>query len=153
MAILTDPRGWGQSGFLFVADGSSRLTVVLAEPGRVDELCLPLETKGNASCQNGAVVALNARLWRNASEDWDASVDDYRTYLVNHEVGHLIGLRHPAERCPAGQNSSAVMEPQTGGLVCAGNGWPLAWEFDWAANRPAEIGPLSDWDGPRPEWP
>ena len=153
MATLTDPRGWGRSGFSFVADDASELTVVLAEPDRVDALCLPLETKGNASCQNGPVVALNARLWRDGSDDWDASVDDYRTYLVNHEVGHLIGLRHPADRCPEGEAVSAVMEPQTGGLVCAGNGWPLGWEIEWAANRPAEIGPLPDWDGPRPQWP
>jgi hypothetical protein len=153
MAILTDRRGWGRAGFTFRVDETSALTVVLAEPPRVDELCLPLETRGAASCQNGAVVALNAELWRNASDDWDATVDDYRTYLVNHEVGHLLGLRHPRTRCPADAPRSAVMEPQTGGLVCAGNGWPLDWEIEWASNRPAEIGPLPEWDGPRPVWP
>jgi hypothetical protein len=153
MSILADPRGWGRAGFTFVVDPSSDLTVVLAEPRRVDELCRPLLTRGAASCQNGPVVALNADLWRNASEDWDATVDDYRTYLVNHEVGHLIGLRHPKTRCPPDAPKSAVMEPQTGGLVCPGNGWPLDWEIEWASNRPAEIGPRPEWDGPRPEWP
>jgi hypothetical protein len=153
IAILTDARGWGRSGFTFIVDETSDLTVVLAEPGRVDELCLPLETKGYASCQNGAVVALNADRWRSATGDWDSTIDEYRRYLVTHEVGHLIGLRHPAERCPQGASSSAVMEPQTGGLVCPGNGWPLDWEIQWATNRPAVVGPLPEWDGPRPTWP
>ncbi len=154
LATLNDSRGWPQSGFTFVEDDTSELAVILAEGDRVDALCLPLQTRGPVSCQNGAAVALNADRWRTATDDWDGSVEDYRTYLVNHEVGHLIGLRHPAERCPAGESVSAVMEPQTKGLEgCAGNGWPLGWEVEWASTRPVKIGPTPDWDGPRPSWP
>ena len=154
MAILTAPTGWIQSGFTFVADDGSELRVVLAEGPRVDELCLPLETFGTVSCQNGSVVALNADRWRKSAGDWDSTIDAYRVYLVNHEVGHLIGLRHPRSRCPAGEALSAVMEPQSNNLVsCAGNGIPLEWEIEWAAGRPAVVGPLPAWDGPRPEWP
>ena len=154
MAILTAPTGWIQSGFTFVADDASGLRVVLAEGPRVDELCLPLETFGTVSCQNGSVVALNADRWRKSAGDWDSTIDAYRVYLVNHEVGHLIGLRHPRSRCPAGEALSAVMEPQSNNLVsCAGNGIPLEWEIEWAAGRPAVVGPLPAWDGPRPEWP
>lgn len=154
IAILNDPDGWPRSGFTFVVDETSELTLMLAEAGRVDELCLPLQTHGTVSCQNGAIVALNADRWRTATDDWDSTVDDYRTYLINHEVGHLIGLRHPATRCPADRTVSAVMEPQTKGLEgCAGNGRPLEWEIQWAMNRPAKIGPTPDWEGPRPSWP
>lgn len=154
LAILNNPRGWVRSGFTFIPDDISDLTVVLAEGARVDELCLPLQTRGTVSCQNGPIVALNADRWRTATDDWDSTVADYRTYLVNHEVGHLIGLRHPAERCPAGGEVSAVMEPQTKGLEgCTGNGWPLGWEIEWAMNRPVKVGPTPDWDGPRPSWP
>lgn len=154
LAILNAPTGWTQSGFTFVADDASGLRVVLAEGPRVDELCLPLETFGTVSCQNGSVVALNADRWRRGGRDWDSTVDAYRVYLVNHEVGHLIGLRHPQDRCPAGEAVSAVMEPQTNNLAsCPGNGIPLQWEIEWARNRPAVVGPAPDWDGPRPEWP
>ncbi|NIS36877.1 MAG: DUF3152 domain-containing protein, partial [Actinobacteria bacterium] len=69
-----------------------QLRVVVAEGRRVDELCLPLDTGGKVSCQNGPVVALNADRWRDAFNGWTGSVDEYRHYLVTHEVGHLIGL-------------------------------------------------------------
>ena len=154
IAILTDPAGWVQSGFAFVADSNSELRIVLAEGPEVDELCLPFDTSGRVSCQNGSVVALNADRWREAFRDWDSTVEAYRVYLVTHEVGHLIGLRHPAGRCPEGEPVSAVMEPQTNNLVaCAGSGIPLPWEIEWAENRPAVVGPTPDWDGPRPKWP
>ncbi len=154
LTILNAPTGWAQSGFTFVSDDASGLRVVLAEGPRVDELCLPLETFGTVSCQNGSVVALNADRWRQGARGWDSTVDAYRVYLVNHELGHLIGLRHPQSRCPTGEAVSAVMEPQTNNLVsCPGNGIPLQWEIEWARNRPAVVGPTPDWDGPRPEWP
>ena len=154
LAILGDPSGWGQAGFTFVADEASELVVVLAEGPHVDRLCLPLETFGTVSCQNGPVVALNADRWRNAWSGWDAPVETYRMYLVTHEVGHLIGQRHPAGRCPSGATASAVMDPQTRTtLHCPGNAVPLEWEITWARNRPATIGPTPEWDAPRPEWP
>jgi hypothetical protein len=154
MEILNSPHGWVQSGFAFVADDTSELRIVLAEGRRVDELCLPLETHGTVNCQNGPVVALNADRWRHGGRDWDSTVEAYRVYVVTHEVGHLIGLRHPRERCPTGDRVSAVMEPQTNNLgSCTGNGIPLPWEIEWAENRPAVVGPTPDWDGPRPEWP
>lgn len=155
MAILTDARGWQSAGFDFAEDPGSALTVVLAEGPEVDELCLPLETFGTVSCQNGPIVALNADRWRLGGDDWDASIEEYRTYLVNHEVGHLIGMRHPQQRCPTESKVSALMEPQTNNLQdCIGNGYPLQWELDWAFQQfPAVIGPDPDWDGPRPSWP
>lgn len=150
LTILNDERGWQRAGFTFVADDASPMRVVLAEGSEVDQLCLPLETYSKVSCQNGPVVALNADRWRNAVDHWDAAVADYRGYLVNHEVGHLLGQRHPKPRCPVAGRPAGVMEQQTAGLEgCVGNAWPRPWEIELAAQRPVVYAPLPDW-GPDP---
>lgn len=150
LAILNDSRGWPRAGFTFVADDASPFTVVLAEGAEVDELCLPLRTGGTVSCQNGPVVALNATRWRSAVNHWDGTVATYRGYLVNHEVGHLLGLRHPKPRCPVAGRPAGVMEQQTAGLEgCTGNPWPRDWEIALAEQRPVVYAPLPDW-GPDP---
>lgn len=148
--VLNDPRGWVKAGFQFISDPTSDYLVVLAEPTEVDELCLPLTTGGTASCQNGPIVALNADRWRLAVDHWDRDLADYRGYLINHEVGHLIGQRHPAPRCPIAGRPAGVMEPQTGNLAgCTGNAWPRDWEIAHALVRPVVYAPLPDW-GPEP---
>ena len=157
LQTLNDERGWRRAGVSFVLDATSPLLVVVANPDEVDSLCAPLRTRGRVSCQNGVVVALNRDRWLSGPEPdkgWDSSLETYRTYLVNHEVGHLFGLRHPTSRCPIAGGRAAVMEQQTGGLVgCTGNGWPLEWEIGWASRRPAMIAPLPEWAGPFPENP
>lgn len=150
LGVLNDPRGWPRAGFRFIEDGASPFRVVLAEGPDVDALCLPLQTGGTVSCQNGPVVALNATRWRTAVEHWDSDVADYRGYLVNHEVGHLLGQRHPKPRCPVPGRPAGVMEQQTGSLRgCTGNAWPRDWEIAFADRRPVVYAPLPDW-GPDP---
>lgn len=150
MAILTDDRGWSNAGFTFVADPDAEYRVVLAEGPEVDQLCLPLRTFRKVSCQNGPVVALNADRWRSAVDHWELGVPVYRGYLVNHEVGHLLGQRHPKPRCPVAGQPAGVMEQQTAGLEgCVGNPWPRDWEIFYAGVRPVVYAPLPDW-GPDP---
>lgn len=146
LKYLNDPRSWGRAGFSFSVNADSPYQVILAEGSEVDRLCLPLRTGGTVSCQNGPVVALNADRWRGAVEHWDLTVEEYRGYLVNHEVGHLIGQRHPLPRCPVEGAPAAVMEQQTGSLKgCKANPWPRDWEIELAAQRPVVYAPLPAW--------
>lgn len=153
--VLADERSWTQAGFEFVAEPSAAFSIVLAEPAEVDRLCLPLKTGGKVSCQNGPVVAINADRWRKAIPEWTASVSDYRRYVVNHEVGHLVGMRHPAPQCPVANQPASVMDQQTKGLAgCQPNWWPLPWELELARKRPAVLAPKPDWNpGPPPRPP
>ena len=157
LSILGDERGWSRAGVRFELDPVSDLQVILGEPQEVDALCLPLRTRSEVSCQNGEVVALNSERWMTGpapASGWDSDLDVYRQYLVNHEVGHLFGLRHPTSQCPLTGGRAAVMSQQTGGLAgCMGNGFPLQWEIEWARRRPLTVGPLPSWDGPRPTNP
>lgn len=147
-AILTDPRGWVRAGFTFVFDDTrAPYRLVLAEPDEVDDLCRPMDTHGMYSCQNGPLVALNADRWRTATSSWTGTLDEYRTMLVNHEVGHLLHLHHPQPQCAALGLPAPVMAQQSSELgACVANPWPLQWEVDLAARRAEPLAPPPEHD-------
>lgn len=136
---MEDPRGWTGARFRLVEDPSAEYVVVLAEGDETHELCLPYDVGGEFSCQNGPVVAINAKRWRAAVPHWPSSLDDYRRMLLNHEMGHLLGQRHvdctPGEPAP-------VMYQQSGALGdCLANPWPLPWEIERAARHDQPLAP------------
>jgi hypothetical protein len=125
MATLNDPRGWGHAGRRTFARTSAAadLRVVLASPGTSRILCSPLRTMGTFSCANGGAAVLTHYRWVKAIEDYGDDRTGYRRYVVNHEVGHLLGHAH--ERCPGPGHSAPVMMQQTKGLRgCDPNPWP-----------------------------
>ena len=133
-ATLNDPRGWGRAGYRFVAALDAPYRIVLGEGPDVDRLCLPYETNGRWSCQNGPVVALNADRWRSASPKWTSDLAGYRQMLINHEVGHLLGMNHV--RCRQPGTIAAVMVQQSSELNgCLANPWPLEQELAVAATH------------------
>lgn len=148
-AVLADERGWSRAGFVFVPDGPgaprSELpvgTITVAEGDEIDRLCAPYETYGRYSCQLGATVNLSADRWRTATEEWPGDLDGYRTYLVNHEVGHLLGLHHPDPQCPGEGYPAPIMLQQSSELgACTANPWPLRWEIELAASRVEPFAP------------
>ena len=147
-AVLADPRGWQQAGFVFHLDpGDAPYQLVLAEGPVVDQLCLPLDTDTTYSCQNGPVVALNADRWRTATPSWPGTLGEYRTMLVNHEVGHLLHLHHPMPQCPGQGLPAPVMAQQSATLDgCLANPWPLRWEIELAARSAEPRAPPADHD-------
>ena len=123
--ILEDPRGWlGVEGQEFHrVQSSGQLRILVATPTTTDELCAPLDTRGRVSCRNGDLVVINARRWAFGIEDYRGRLDDYRIYVVNHEVGHLLGRSHV--ECPGSGEPAPVMLQQTYGLDgCLRNPWP-----------------------------
>jgi hypothetical protein len=145
-AALSDPRGWSRAGFELVRDDAAApYTVVLAEGPEVDALCLPYETWGSYSCQNGPVVALNADRWRTGHPKWTGDLATFRQMLVNHEVGHLLGQHHPRVQCPGRGRPAPIMAQQTTELDgCLPNPWPLDWEVDLAARHELPLAPPFD---------
>jgi hypothetical protein len=141
-ATLADPRGWSQARFLFVRDDHAPYLIVLAEGDEVDRLCLPYDTYGKYSCQNGPVVALNADRWRHADPKWTGDLATYRQMLVNHEVGHLLGQKHPHPQCPRRGRPAPVMNQQSTELDgCLPNAWPLPSEVELAARHDRPLAP------------
>lgn len=141
-ATLSDERGWARAGFDFARADDGPYLIVLAEGDEVDRLCRPYDTYGKYSCQNGPVVALNADRWRAATPKWTGDLDDYRRMLVNHEVGHLLGMKHPRPQCPAVGRPAPIMNQQSTELDgCLANPWPLDDEIGVAARHDRKLAP------------
>jgi hypothetical protein len=141
-ATLSDPRGWERAAFQLERRDDGPHLIVIAEGDEVDRLCLPYDTYGEYSCQNGPVVAINAERWREATPKWTGDLATYRQMVVNHEVGHLLGQKHPKPQCPRRGEPAPVMNQQSTELDgCLPNPWPLQWEVDKAARHDRPIAP------------
>ena len=125
-AVLTDPRSWGAGGRRAVhraAGGEVAFRVALVSPTTADRLCAPLQTRGYFSCGTQRRAVLNAARWLTGADAYGGDLATYRQYLVNHEVGHVLGHGH--EACPGPGRQAPVMLQQTKGLDgCAANSWP-----------------------------
>jgi len=127
LVTLNDERSWpGEMSVSFGrTDTDPDLRILLATPETVDALCAPLATGGELSCATEGSAVLNALRWTEGSRTFTearAGLTDYRRYLLNHEVGHLLGHSHVS--CPADGEPAPVMVQQSISLEgCQPNGW------------------------------
>ena len=122
---LGDSRSWAARRAVQRIDDEDEadLRVVLASPALTDQLCAPLDTGGYFSCANGAIAVLNVARWLRGAPSYAGALEDYRAYVVNHEVGHTLGLGHAD--CPGRGQVAPVMLQQTKGLEgCVRGPWP-----------------------------
>ncbi|MEO1608959.1 MAG: DUF3152 domain-containing protein [Pseudomonadota bacterium] len=120
--VLGSSTGWEQAGLSFarVREGHD-ITIIMAQPRAVDRLCRPLNTEGKLSCAINGRVVINAERWLGGAQTWGDNVVGYRSYLINHEVGHLLGMSHA--KCPGEGQPAPVMQQQTLDLgACVANG-------------------------------
>jgi hypothetical protein len=125
--VLEDPRGWRRAGYSFrLVDEYADLEIVLASPTLTDRLCAPLLTLGRYSCAQRGRAVLNFARWKAGAPAY-RSLDRYRIYMINHEVGHLLGRVHAY--CSTAGALSPVMVQQTKGVApCRPHPWPLPGE-------------------------
>lgn len=126
---LNDERGWGADGSVSFArtSDSADIRVRLASPGTVDNLCAPLATNGKWSCGSSGRAMINADRWINNGPghlEVDGDLLTYRTYLINHEIGHLLGEQH--EDCPGpGEVAPVMVQQSISTQGCTPNGHPF----------------------------
>lgn len=101
--------------------------VTLASPETTDELCAPLQTGGRVSCWRDGRAVINSYRWVKGAGTFRGRIWEYRTYLINHEVGHGLGFSH--EACPGEGSRAPVMLQQT-----------LRLDGCWAWETPADDG-------------
>ncbi len=126
--VLYDKRGWGAGGglsFKRVDSGPVSFRVALASPALTDSLCAPLDTASLYSCHQDGRAVLNHMRWTKGADSYGKELRPYRTYMVNHEVGHALG--HSAHRycTEAGARAPVMMQQTKGGDPCTKNPWPL----------------------------
>ena len=126
-SILNDSRGWikvTDKEFQLVSNTESEFEFIFASPEKTDELCFPLETNGIYSCRNEQQIVINYFRWVNGAIDFGSDMETYRLYLINHEVGHILGWSHVG--CPEEDALAPVMMQQSKSTMgCVPYGWPI----------------------------
>ena len=126
-SILNDSRGWinvTDKEFQLVDSTESEFEFIFASPEKTDELCFPLETNGIYSCRNEQQIIINFFRWINGAFDFGSDMETYRLYLINHEVGHILGWGHVG--CPKeGALAPVMMQQSKSTMGCIAYGWPI----------------------------
>ena len=125
-ATFDDERGWvgyGKRTFRLVSEtAEAKLTIYVTSPDTTNELCRPADVESKWNCRVGDRVVLNSDRWKYMTPTYD-DLGAYRAYLVNHEVGHFLGLGHVG--CPKAGGPAPVMMQQSIDLGgCTPNAWP-----------------------------
>ena len=126
-SILNDTRGWvkvTEKEFQLVEGTEKEFEFIFASPEKTDELCYPLETNGIYSCRNEDQIIINFFRWVNGAFDFGSDLETYRLYLINHEVGHILGWGHVG--CPKeGALAPVMMQQSKSTMGCRPYGWPI----------------------------
>ncbi|MEU5786285.1 DUF3152 domain-containing protein [Micromonospora purpureochromogenes] len=143
--VLADRRGWTGGGRWRLQrvgpDVAADFTVLLTTPATRADLCGDADDR-YTSCRNGDRVVVNVARWARGVPGFGGDLATYRAYVLNHEVGHRLGMGH--ELCPARGAPAPVMQQQTLGLHgCTPNAWPYV-------DGTLHIGPPGEYDDPVP---
>jgi len=113
--ILSNPKSWKVN---FVQnDTNFDLEITLASAKNIKTYC-GFSGLSCADPTNNKVWINNSR-WTNGAKPSKLSLKNYRIYLINHEVGHLLGFGHAV---PKKNRRVPVMNQHTLGLK-GGNPW------------------------------
>lgn len=128
--IMAEPLGWTMSArypvtnrdvglqnaswsFQRVAGGDFEVQVRLATAGTVQRLCaqVGIDVDSVYSCRFGKTLMINLTRWLNGADGYPVSLDDYRSAVINHEMGHFLGFDHM--RCTGPGRPGPIMMTQT----------------------------------------
>ena len=111
---LNDPQGWSKHGHFFEpVNYGEDVHIRLSSPSTIEKIC---GLEGNLSCAElgGHNMYLNAHRWFHGASASKLSIDDYRQYMVSHEIGHILGYEHKTCKCKGCK--APIMMQQTKGI-------------------------------------
>lgn len=125
-SVLNAKRGWSLGGNITFSRSERQcdFTIWLSAPAEMQSFGAICDEYW--SCAVKPNVIFNHDRWRLTSEAWkksNGSLDDYKSMVINHEVGHWLGFEHST--CPAAGAPAPVMQQQSIDLQgCTFNPWP-----------------------------
>lgn len=124
-AVLNDPRSWTGSGdvrFALVQKSKAGVSMYVASAKTAQSLC-GSAAAASYTCVKDTTVVINADQWKTAAPSYGGNAGAYRTFLINHVAGQLIGKREAT--CGGSGKKAPVMQQQGAGLSgCKANPWP-----------------------------
>jgi hypothetical protein len=117
--ILADPRSWigtGTAAMQRVEGGDVDFTIALTTTNTTHAMC-GFSIQFEASCWHplSGRVIINAARWVRGAKAYGNDISGYRTYAINHEVGHALDNRHVG--CAADGGFAPVMMQQSFGVA------------------------------------
>ena len=114
VTYLNDPDGWSKKGYFFEPVSYNQdVTIHLSSQKTVNSEC-GLEGKLSCAELGGKTMWLNADRWYHGAPKSKLGLDNYRQYMVSHEMGHILGYDHTD--CPGRGLPAPIMMQQTKGI-------------------------------------
>ena len=135
--VLADPRGWIAHGYQFFRLSAKRGSALrMDRSNETSVFHIQVSTKAkikdtcgfsDLSCADLSrnVIYINKDRWRDGAKASGLDLFGYRQYVIQHEVGHLLGRDH--SKCPCvGCPRPIMVQATIANDQCTPNPWPLA---------------------------
>ena len=152
-SVLHNSKGWKRFGYTFkrVTSGTSpsgtsapgtalEVFKIILSPPSYMETKLPLHfvhEQLSVADRNSNTIYVNSDRWTGAIPNKSGlRLKGYQTYIINHEVGHLLGKDHPGLKKQnqwrlKGYSKAPIMIQQTLGIgAFRRNKWPQEYDND-----------------------
>jgi hypothetical protein len=114
VAYLNNPDGWSKKGYFFEPVSYNQdVTIHLSSQSTIDKEC-GLEGQLSCAILGGKQMWLNVERWFHGASKSKLPLDEYRQYMVSHEMGHILGYEHTD--CPGKGQPAPIMMQQTKGI-------------------------------------
>lgn len=111
---LADPYGWAQ--FVRFVEGTGK-HIRLSSPQTLKATCK--YTGLSCATLGGTDIWLNADRWMRGAAPSRLSLENYRQYMVSHEMGHSLGYEHV--KCPDSGPAPIMLQQTLGIGKCSPN--------------------------------
>lgn len=110
---LADPDGWAQFHEFVETPRNPQVVIHLSSPAGIQAAGCD---DPNLSCAQlgGVHMRLNVMRWLKGASESKLPLEEYRQYMVSHEMGHILGYDHVT--CPGPNQPAPIMMQQTLGI-------------------------------------